>query len=287
MKRSGIGLLLVVLAAFVAAPFSLAVDAIDFSKGAWHRAALGINDENEIPFLLWLPAGEGDAVIRNGDEDIRVKFERRPPGNWHDAMHGFVLDFPHYDSRIEAELDLTYHYRGRWRKGEGEEAVTMSFVARRISQPPSEFIRIFNEFVPERAAHTFVCINRVSPSPIIRSNYDIQFETQIAASLQIERSVSETGRVDVERRTDFGVPATAILQMDDGRIMQLSGVSGCFGAPTALSFFDGAEAHVLHMEWDAESNSMRGDYHNATVGRTFVATRPVKSKPPVKPVSPY
>jgi len=42
-----------------------------------------------------------DAVIRNGLEDIAVLFER-------EGAH-IVLDFPHYDSRIEAEWDVTDH----------------------------------------------------------------------------------------------------------------------------------------------------------------------------------
>lgn len=138
LRRRGIARIVLALAAFVTSASAVAAAVIDFSQGQWRRAVLEINETTELPFLLWLPNGEGDAVIRNGEEDIRVDFTRRPPRpSVNDDVPSFTLDFPHYDSRIDAQFDATNEWRGQWTKMRSDGVARVKFRLDRRLEAPS------------------------------------------------------------------------------------------------------------------------------------------------------
>ncbi len=95
-------------------------------EGAWWRAALSIDEERVIPFFVNLPefeSGEG-AVIRNGVEDIPVACA------W--DGQSLVLEFPHYDSRVEAQLTSEGDLEGEWTITRRDGVKHVAFAAKQL-----------------------------------------------------------------------------------------------------------------------------------------------------------
>ena len=226
------------------------------TEGGWYRATLAIDKAHEIPFFLWLPDDdEQDAVIRNGLEDIAVLFER-------EGAH-IVLDFPHYDSRIEAELDLTNHYRGVWRKQRREGVAEMPFAADRLPAPHP-----LATFSPEFGARY----------PLSGASDTIRFAMAFAEDGPAIASMTLGRRV---AGPEFHLrEVTGTIQTTTGDYRFLSGVweSGAGAGRNAndlmLSVFDGAHAFLFAMTESADAGDLAGDFYSGNwFHDTFTARR--------------
>ncbi len=252
-SKSVIGMVLTALLALIAAPLAVAAD-IDFSQGQWHRACLEINEATEIPFLLWLPHGEGDAVIRNGNEDIRVDFERfPPPAIQSDGMERFVLDFPHYDSRIFAERDLTNTFRGQWTKMRRSGMAQMSFYLEVISEPHP--LATFSEF---GAKYTMQDGPEGNDQKLFKINFQ---ESGVAVG------VFNFGR-RVAGPEFYLREVNGTIRTPTGDYRYLSGTWDFYGdtfedpPSLRLSVFDGAHAFLIDMSHSPADGTIEGDFYS-------------------------
>lgn len=255
MARRGIGLALLTLAAWCAPAFANDAD-IDFAQGQWYRACLQINETTELPFLLWLPNGDGDAVIRNGSEDIRVDFTRRPPRlHVSDDIPSFTLDFPHYDSRIDAQFDITKEWRGQWQKMRSDGVAQMRFrLDRRLDEP--SIAALF----PQQSGDWF----------------DTHWPMQGDWAMNFSESGVARGEFRSKYFCDPGIEGTVLTPTGDYRF--LSGVTRIVResermAPRFhLSVFDGAHAFLFTGE--LQGDVLVGDFHSGNWWHeTFTARR--------------
>ncbi len=239
------------LALLILAPAAAGVER-DFAAGLWFRAALTIDDRHEVPFFLWLPDGDAKpAVIRNGAEDIDVLFVR--------TGAGIILDFPHYDSRIEAGIARDGAFRGEWRKMRADGVAAMPFEARRITGP-GEFHR-FNTTL----------IRRDQPRPL-----DVP-----AARWKIE--FAESGPAIGRFTPVFGQPGAAhvvhgTIETTTGDYRFLEGVETLAGQGAdrglKLSVFDGAHAFLIVGGADPAGERMIGEFYSGNWWHeTFTAER--------------
>ena len=106
------------------------VQPVGDDESGWWRCALVIDRDDlpastEIPFFLWIPSPGDDrpAYVRNGHEHIAVDHTLSPDGD------ELVVDFPHYDSRIEASRAGDGPFLGTWTKKRRTETTAMRFRA--------------------------------------------------------------------------------------------------------------------------------------------------------------
>ncbi len=242
--------LVLALALLILAPIAPGAER-DFAAGRWFRAALAVDERHEVPFFLWLPEDDAKpAVIRNGAEDINVLFER--------AGARIVLDFPHYDSRIEAGIGPNEILQGEWRKTRDAGVAVMPFEARRIAGP-GEFRR-FNTTL----------IRRDQPRPL----------DMPAARWKIE--FAESGPAVGRFTPVFGQPGAAhivhgTIETTTGDYRFLEGVETIVGPGDrglTLSVFDGAHAFLIVGAADPAGERMTGNFYSGNwFHETFTAER--------------
>ncbi|RMH25117.1 MAG: TlpA family protein disulfide reductase [Planctomycetota bacterium] len=239
------------------------------APGGWFRATLRIDDEHEIPFFLWLPGDdEQDAIIRNGAEDIPVAFDR-------DGGR-IVLDFPHYDSRIEATSDGA-GLRGTWRKQRREGVAEMAFAA-----------------MPARrhdALHRFLQIPLLIPGETEEAE-----PPGSAAAFRLAVEFAESGpavavlnrvKPSLARRTQDGgmgyvTPVAGTIQTTTGDYRFLSGSRWVFvgadGEPGfglwRLSVFDGAHAFLIQLP-EMRGHLLEGDFYSGNWFHETFTARPL------------
>lgn len=224
----------------------------NFDDGQWFRAALEIDADHEIPFFLWLPDDDSnDAIIRNGAEDITVDFDRTDTG-------GIVLDFPHYDSRIEAHIDKgkQWMFSGEWRKTRREEVSILPFRCSPRGTPGGDFQRF-------ALVHLIRFPSALHESPI---NWKIEFAKSGPA---MGRFIPTIGDIDGWLEIDGTIETTT------GDYRFLSGVkSEERGGWLKLSVFDGAHAFLFDATIDETGRHMTGDFYSGNWWHeTFTATR--------------
>ena len=237
-NKRGIKLVLTALLALFAAPLSLAGD-IDFSQGQWYEAALLIDDEPGVVFIVWLPSGQSDAIIRNGDEDIRVDFSR--------TNDSIVLDFPHYDSRIEA-TQTDDGFAGEWRKQRSDGVASMPF--RLIPTTSGDLVKI-----PDRAKDVWKLIE---PAPEL-FRYEIQFEKSGLALATIRLP----GRA-METKAGIGPTlheALGTIETPTGDYRFLAGFFSSHGG-FLLSTFDGAHAFNIQANPSPGDALLHGNFYS-------------------------
>jgi len=260
--RLMMSLLLMVLAAL--APIAAALGAEpEFSDGQWHRATLEIDAEREIPFFLWLPDDDSqDAVIRNGEEDIAADFRR--------TEEGFVVDFPHYDSRIEARV-AEDGFEGEWEKLRRGDVVTMPFRAAAVpsAAPIHRFVDRSdgeqNVDIPEPGGDR--------PGP--RGRFAVNFRESGEAVALIEPSglgVRYPGGYPM--RAVWPITGTVLTPTGDYRFLagefnHFDG-SGTIHRRYTLSVFDGAHAFLISFDaFRGEGRFYSGNWWH----ETFTARR--------------
>lgn len=243
--------LIFLLALLILAPSRALGAERDFSAGAWFRAALTIEGLREVPFFLWLPEEDAKpAVIRNGAEDIDVIFER--------VGAGFVLDFPHYDSRITAAYQDGV-YRGEWRKQREDGVAVMPFRASEISEPGG-----FQRF-------DTTLIRRDMPRPLglPETRWKIEFSESGAAVGRFAPVFGQPGALHVVHGT---------IETTTGDYRFLEGVETLAGPGAdrglTLSVFDGAHAFLIVGNADSAGARMSGDFYSGNwFHETFTAMR--------------
>lgn len=252
--------LVLALALLILAPIAPGVER-DFAAGRWFRAALAIDDEREVPFFLWLPDSDAKpAVIRNGAEEIEVLFER--------AGGRIVLDFPHYDSRIEADAGPDQILHGEWRKTREDGVAVMPFSARRIDRP-GEFLR-FNT--------TLIRRDRPRPLDMPATRWKIEFAESGPAIGRFTPVFGQPGAVHVVHGT---------IETTTGDYRFLEGVEtiiGPDGRGLTLSVFDGAHAFLIVGDADPAGERMIGDFYSGNwFHEAFTAERLADDDPYILP----
>lgn len=185
----------------------------------WYRAVLKL-EGGYLPFLLQVPRAdvETDGVLVNGVEEITVRV--RPKGE-----DGVVVDFPHYDSRIEAiRLEEPDRLAGVWLHARpGGELARIDFEAFAIPDP-----------LPER---------RFPRPPADMTHEELSNPADFSHVWQLD--FAESGRAKgVFVQSDTGVVTGTVLT-PTGDYRYLAG--RVHGSHLRLSTFDGAHAFLFYL----------------------------------------
>ncbi|MEC9372885.1 MAG: TlpA disulfide reductase family protein [Planctomycetota bacterium] len=212
-------------------------------NSGWMRAVLRIDAEHEIPFFLRRPIVDGGpALIRNGEEEIEV--EARIEGTQ------YIFDFPHYDSRITADIQMHGLLTGEWTKTgpEGEQR-TLRFEASRIPNPNPR-IRFPRGGEPG------------APHKPERFDFSGEWKMQFSES-GIAKGVFE--------QAPGGVLSGTILT-PTGDYRYLAG--NVYDNRMSLSVFDGAHAFLFEGELDPLKGTVEGEFFSGSHWHeTFTAER--------------
>lgn len=202
--------------------------------GAW-RASL-TSRGGELPFGLDITSNEGAlrAAIRNGKETIAVDVRTQDAG-------GLRLEFPHYDSAIEASL-VEGELRGVWRKQLGAGVVSeLAFRATHGDAP------------------RFQRLAATGPVPTLPTRWAVDFEKdEQPAVLLIE-----------EQSDDGSIHATFLTALGDYRYLE--GCGDLYGL--RLSCFDGAHA-FLFVARLGDDGSLNGDFWSSDSWHETWTARP-------------
>jgi len=205
----------------------------------WLRVNLDTGEGGPLPFYLRIP-DTGNAVIRNGDEEIEVATQRFPDG-------ASLLDFPHYDSRLTLEPTGDGGYAGVYAKTRGGgEVAEMPADARPVGEP-----------APSRR-FPFVTAAPVTDTPDFSGTWRMDFSGGGLAKGVFEQA--ESGAIE----------GTILTPTGDYRFL-----AGNVVAETMhLSVFDGSHAFLFTGELGPSNDAMTGHFYSGGYYHdTFIATR--------------
>jgi thiol-disulfide isomerase/thioredoxin len=209
------------------------------SATEWLRVNLDTGEGGPLPFYLRIPDA-GDAVIRNGDEEVAVATQRFDDG-------AYLLDFPHYDSRLTLEPAGDGGYEGVYAKTRGGgEVAEMPAEARPVGEPlPSQ-------------RFPFVTAAPVTDMPGFSGTWRMDFADGGLAKGVFEQD--ESGAIE----------GTILTPTGDYRFL-----AGNVVADTVnLSVFDGSHAFLFTGELGPSGEAMTGHFYSGGYYHdTFTATR--------------
>lgn len=206
----------------------------------WLRVNLDTGEGGPLPFYLRIPASGDEAIIRNGAEEVAVDLQRFEDG-------AYLLDFPHYDSRLTLEPGEGGSLVGVYTKTRGGGAT---------AEMPAEARPVGEPLAAQR--FPFVTAAPVTDRPDFAGAWRMTF-------------------------ADGGL-AKGVLEQDDagaltGTILTPTGdyrfLAGNVVADTMnLSVFDGSHAFLFTGELGPSTDAMTGHFYSGGYYHdTFTATR--------------
>ena len=249
----------------VLASAALAEPPVRDDEPGWWDALLYVDsmyaqNPTHMNFSYWIPP-EGDprpAYIRNGSEFLEAD------ARWDGER--LVMDFPHYDSRLEAKRIMNVGGRlaiqGKWTKQRSDEVAEMDVWA----------IEAGDYFWQHTEAGDEGW--EIKPQPARTERWVMEFSKSGTAFGVFKY----TGRSE-----QYEDPSKPDRQELHGTIMTPTGdyrfLSGEFGTSSdgdtyKLSVFDGAHAFVFEAEKNRRDRTLRGDFYSGTHWHeTFTARR--------------
>jgi len=211
------------------------------AQAQWYHARLVTEEGDPIPFFLRLPEDctTESATIVNGPEFLPTECER--------SDTGFALEFPVYDTRIDARFVSDGSARGEWvmvLPGVGEH--TMRFEARPVSEPDPRA-----RFVMES--------EEADPSPV-----------DVSGTWRFDFNDYGVGKGVFEQTSSQVVTGTIELPSEYGDMRFLAG--NVRGTHMYLSTFDGRHAFFLEGRVHPDG-TMEGEWVHSFGWDPFVAER--------------
>ncbi|MFG0274686.1 MAG: peroxiredoxin family protein, partial [Phycisphaerales bacterium] len=205
----------------------------------WLRVNLDTGDGGPLPFYLQIPAAGDEAIIRNGDEEVAADLQRFEDG-------AYLLDFPHYDSRLTLEP-------------EGEALVGVYTKTRgggAIAEMPAE-ARPVGEPLPAQR-FPFVTAAPVNDRSDFSGEWRMNFADGGLAKGVFEQD--ESG----------ALTGTILTPTGDYRFLAGNVVAETMN----LSVFDGSHAFLFTGELGPSTDAMTGHFYSGGYYHdTFTATR--------------
>ncbi|GMR24210.1 MAG: hypothetical protein BMS9Abin37_2728 [Acidobacteriota bacterium] len=212
------------------------------AQAQWYHARLVTEEGDPIPFFLQLPenCATETATIVNGPESIPTECER--------SETGFALNFPVYDTRIDARFEPDGSARGEWvmvLPSFGEQATR--FEARPVSEPDPQ-----NRFLME-------------------SEGSNQPPVDVSGSWRFDFDLYGVGKGVFEQKSSQVVTGTIEVSSEYGDMRFLAG--NVRGTHMYLSTFDGRHAFFLEGRVQPDG-TMEGEWvHGIGFWDPFVAER--------------
>ncbi|MEE9395355.1 MAG: TlpA disulfide reductase family protein [Planctomycetota bacterium] len=211
--------------------------------GRWQAHLKADGRQVDFEFSITGKASDRRAFLHNGSEKIEIPLIK-------ETRTEIRLEFPHYDSRIEALFGSGPHCTfllGTWTKSRGNgHSQQMEFVANLIEEPQQLSV------LPSNA-------------PKLSGRWRVRFSSSEEDAVAI-----------LETKPGRGIEGTFLTTTGDYRY--LSGSRDATGSAFTLSCFDGAHAFVFRARL-TERGIIEGDFWSgATWHETFRAERDDKAK---------
>jgi len=226
------------------APGSQAPTSLPLTKPApvrvadeWYRAVIGA-DLREVPFFVSIPppGAAGGCTIVNGDEHLDV------PCRWKDGTT-VELEFPLFDTHIQASRDSAGSLIGTWRMSRVFDGGTEPFAATRIARPDPQLRFPAGE----------------PPIGDVSGTWSFSFK-----ALDVGKGVMS--------QTSDGVVTGTMNPRGIGDMRYLAG--NVRGNSLLLSTFDGQHAYVLRADLNPSVDRMKGSFqYSELVSDSFTARR--------------
>ncbi len=233
----------------------------DDEPGWWQAALLIKGTSHRIGFSLWIPpeGDDRDAYVRNADEYIAVKYNRKG-----DSV---TLDFPHHDSRITAEfvvkqtVEQVHEIKliGEWVKTRSDGRSVMAFEAWRLAH-----ISDFD----------------VQPDYEIKDHKRVVLHEYVYAMAYDESGGAHSTIQWINGQGHFpGIDLEGAIETPTGDYLHLSGMNLRSCQPgidrVILSAFDGSHAFLFTADIDPTTGDLtNGHFYSGNhLHETFTARR--------------
>jgi len=209
------------------------------AETGWLRVSLDTNGGGWLPFFLRILPEGGEAIIRNGEEEIEATLRRFPDG-------ALLIDFPHYDSRLTLEPAGEGALAGVYTKTRlGGEIAEMRARAEPVGEPR-----------PERRFPAGAGADGAAPDYSGRWRMAFAEDGPAKGIFEQDEAGALTG--------------TILTPLGDYRFLAGNVVEG----ELRLSVFDGSHAFLFTGSLDEAGQTMTGEFHSGGYFEdSFSATR--------------